>query len=239
MFHSVTGNCVGLMVQELDCACEQGLASMVRVTWSVVEQVGDQSLYSRLVQAMRSMVPRLTDCLQTSRKYFIQFCIKFVSSFIPKFISNLYKCKPVGTVGAEQLLLTTHSLKTVLVDLPSLMEAGQVRPVGRKAPQDFTQVVVKGALVLISTTLTDNIPRLTRAEMILKVIMSPLELSGAFVEQYVRLVQGKVMVCVIVFVTVNHHDVDTVGAVCRCWSSTWRGWISSWVSTAWSSARTE
>ena len=75
MFHSVTGNCVGLLVQELDCACDQ-----------------------------------------------------FVSTFIPKFISNLYKCKPVGTVGAEQLLLDTHSLKTVLV------EASQVTPApgGRK-----------------------------------------------------------------------------------------------------------
>jgi len=175
MFHSVTGNCVGLLVQELDCACDQGLASMARVSWAAVEQVGDQSLYvSQVVQAMRAMVPRLRDCLQTSRKYFTQFCIKFVSTFIPKFISNLYKCKPVGTVGAEQLLLDTHSLKTVLVDLPSLVEAGQVKPVGRKAPQAFTKVVVKG---------------MTRAEMILKVVMSPLEPARAFVEQYVRLVQ--------------------------------------------------
>jgi len=175
MFHSVTGNCVGLLVQELEAGCEQGLASMVKVSWSSVEQVGDQSYYvSQLVQAMRNMVPRLRDCLQTSRKYFTQFCIKFVSSFIPKFISNLYKCKPVGTVGAEQLLLDTHSLKTVLVDLPSLVEAGQVKLVGRKAPQAFTKVVVKG---------------MTRAEMILKVVMSPLEPARAFVEQYVRLVQ--------------------------------------------------
>ena len=39
--------------------------NMVRVSWSAVEQVGDQ-----LVQAMWSMEPRLRDCLQTSRKYF-------------------------------------------------------------------------------------------------------------------------------------------------------------------------
>ena len=175
MFHSVTGNCVGLLVQELDFACEQGLSNMVKVCWSGVEQVGDQSQYiSQIVQAMRAMVPRLRDCLQTSRKYFTQFCIKFVSSFIPKFISNLYKCKPVGTVGAEQLLLDTHSLKTVLVDLPSITESGQVKPVGRKAPQAFIKVVVKG---------------MTRAEMILKVVMSPLEPAKAFVEQYIRLVQ--------------------------------------------------
>lgn len=42
------------------------------------------------------------------------------SSFIPKFIQHIYKCKPVNTVGAEQLLLDTHSLKTELLDLPSL-----------------------------------------------------------------------------------------------------------------------
>ena len=34
---------------------------------------------------------------------------------------------------------------------------------------------------------------ITRAEMILKVVMSPLEPARAFVEQYVRLVQGKEM----------------------------------------------
>lgn len=32
---------------------------------------------------------------------------------------------------------------------------------------------------------------MTRAEMLLKVVMSPLEPSVAFVEQYVRLVQGE------------------------------------------------
>ena len=30
------------------------------------------------------------------------FCY-FLSSFIPRFISNLYKCKPISTVGAEQV----------------------------------------------------------------------------------------------------------------------------------------
>jgi len=49
--------------------------------------------------------------------------------FIPKFINSLYKCKPTGTVGAEQLLLDTHSLKTVLLDLPSIGSK-----VNRKAP---------------------------------------------------------------------------------------------------------
>ena len=32
------------------------------------------------------------------------FVCFFFSSFIPRFISNLYKCKPISTVGAEQVL---------------------------------------------------------------------------------------------------------------------------------------
>lgn len=51
----------------------------------------------------------------------------------------------------HQLLLDTHSLKTVLLDLPSI--GSQVL---RKAPASYTKIVVKG---------------MTRAEMILKVRM--------------------------------------------------------------------
>ena len=110
-------------------------------------------------------------------------CIQFVSSFIPKFISCVYKCKPLSPVGAEQLLLDTHSLKTALLDLPNLVE-GSARPTARKAPAAFTKIVVKG---------------MTRAEMILKVVMSPAD-PASFVEQYIRLVQGEYrVVCTIVW----------------------------------------
>ena len=109
LLQSVTTNCVSLLVQELEAGCQQAMLTMTKVNWAGIEQVGDQSQYvSVLVSSMRSMVPRLRDCLQTSRKYFTQFCVKFVSNFIPKFLSNIYKCKPLGTVGAEQLLLDTH-----------------------------------------------------------------------------------------------------------------------------------
>ena len=167
LLQSVTTNCVSLLVQELEAGCDLAMVNMIRVNWAGIEQVGDQSQYvSALVSAIRTMVPRLRDCLQTSRKYFTQFCIKFVSSFIPKFLANIYKCKPLGTVGAEQLLLDTHrsvvreqrsrhkhkvtflyfSIKTVLLDLPSIVDSGQVKlpPGARKPPQSYTKLVIKG-----------------------------------------------------------------------------------------------
>ena len=53
--------------------------------------------------------------------------------------------------GAEQLLLDTHSIKTVLLELPSLVDTGQVKlaPNGRKAPQSYTKLVIKGQQSLL------------------------------------------------------------------------------------------
>lgn len=48
----------------------------------------------------------------------------------------MYKCKPLNTVGAEQLLLDVHMLKTALLDLPST--GYQVQ---RKAPATYTKVI--------------------------------------------------------------------------------------------------
>lgn len=62
---------------------------------------------------------------------------------------HLYTCLTVLCKMPHQLLLDTHSLKTVLLDLPSI--GSQVL---RKAPASYTKIVVKG---------------MTRAEMILKV----------------------------------------------------------------------
>lgn len=63
---------------------------------------------------------------------------KFIcSSFIVKLVQQLYKCKPLNTVGAEQLLLDVHMLKTALLDLPST--GYQIQ---RKAPATYTKVFV-------------------------------------------------------------------------------------------------
>lgn len=37
-----------------------------------------------------------------------------------KYISTLYKCRGISKEGAHQLLLDTQSLKTALLDLPSI-----------------------------------------------------------------------------------------------------------------------
>uniref|UniRef100_A0A4W3IB41 Vacuolar protein sorting-associated protein 53 homolog n=1 Tax=Callorhinchus milii TaxID=7868 RepID=A0A4W3IB41_CALMI len=167
-FSTVISNSIQLLVQDLDAACDPALTAMSKMPWQNVEHVGDQSPYvTSIILHVKQNVPTIRDNLASTRKYFTQFCIKFVNSFIPKFINHLFKCKPISMVGAEQLLLDTHSLKTVLLDLPSIGSH-----VIRKAPASYTKIVVKG---------------MTRAEMILKVVMAPHEASVVFVDNYIKL----------------------------------------------------
>ena len=108
IYHTVITTCIGLLVQELDVNCEPALNTMIKMPWSTVESVGDQSAYvTAIVNHMKQTIPLIRDNLANSKKYFTQFCIKFANTFIPKFLQSLYKCRPLSTVGAEQLLLGT------------------------------------------------------------------------------------------------------------------------------------
>jgi len=168
IFSNVISNCIQLLEQNLEAACDAPLTAMSKISWTSVEHVGDQSPYvTAITSHIKQMVPHVRASLADARKYFTQFCIKFVNSFIPRFISSLYKCKPIGTVGAEQLLLDAHSLKTILLDMPSISSQ-----VARKAPSSYTKIVVKG---------------MTKAEMLLKVVMTPHEPTSAFVSSCIRL----------------------------------------------------
>lgn len=141
---------------------------MSKIQWQNIDNVGDQSPYiTAITNHFKTTVPIIRDSLANSRKYFTQFCIKFANSFIPKFVQNIYKCKPINTEGAEQLLLDTHMLKTVLLNLPTINSQ-----INRPAPASYTKVVNKG---------------MTKAEMILKVVMTPIEPAKSFVEQFMKL----------------------------------------------------
>ncbi|XP_050438250.1 vacuolar protein sorting-associated protein 53 homolog [Adelges cooleyi] len=169
VFQNIIFLSIKLLVQHLEVDLEPALNNMVKVSWQNITAVGDQSEYVSLMTThLKAVIPVVRNYLSSSRKYFTKFCITFANSFIPKFIKHLYKCKPLSNIGAEQLLLDTHSLKTVLLDLPSMNLDDN-----RKAPASYTKVVVKG---------------MTKAEMILKLVMAPtMKHYTSFVDQYLKL----------------------------------------------------
>jgi len=169
-FHEVIMNTMQLLVRALETLCEPGLAIMAKTKWETVEEVGDTSAYvSQIGKHIMQFVPFVRSSMdQKSRKYFTNFCMKFVNSFIPRVVTSLFKCKHVSTVGAEQLLLDMQSMRMVLLELPSCASA-----VARKAPPSFTRKVSTG---------------MSKAEMVLKVVMSPHDPANMFVEDYLKLI---------------------------------------------------
>ncbi|XP_055372308.1 vacuolar protein sorting-associated protein 53 homolog [Condylostylus longicornis] len=174
IYHRIISTCIQLMVQDLENGCEPALTIMSKIQWQNITNVGDQSSFvNSMNQNFKQTIPIIRDNLSSSRKYYTQFCHKFINQFIPKFLNNIYKCKLTNSegqnniLGCEQLLLDTHSLKTILLDLPSIGSQ-----INRKAPTSYTKVVIKG---------------MTHAEMIIKTVMTPIQPHTNFNNQILKL----------------------------------------------------
>ncbi len=68
-----------MLVHDLENSCDPALVAMVKLPWQNFEVVGDQSGYiTAIVNHIKTTVPLIRDNLANSRKYFTQFCVKFV-----------------------------------------------------------------------------------------------------------------------------------------------------------------
>lgn len=143
------------------------LISMTKISWSSMQTVGDQSEYvtniginlqSNVAVARRHII---------NAKHFKWLCDKFVDSFVPWFMKNIYLCKPVSEIGAEQLLLDVHSIKTILLEMPN-MGADEKVPVSAV----YTKFVVKS---------------ISKAETLLKVVLTPLDPPEAIIKNFMIL----------------------------------------------------
>jgi len=167
LFHSTISNCIQLLVQDIEAGCESSFNSMIKTQWSkAVTPIGPSAYVSTLTAHLQQQFPFIRGCLQDSMKHFTQLCNRFAQNFIPKFINNLFKCKPLSQGAAEQLLLDTHTLKKVLLELPCWESSVKT------APANYTKTVIKG---------------MTKAEMILKIALVPHDRVDGFIESYQKL----------------------------------------------------
>eukprot|EP00051_Salpingoeca_urceolata_P027977 m.484296 g.484296 ORF g.484296 m.484296 type:complete len:850 (+) comp23287_c0_seq1:244-2793(+) len=169
LFGEVVSTAIHVLVRSMETSTEPSLLAMTKMKWDSIEEVGDTSPYvSQIGRHFAQTMPATRTYLSGSRKYFTNFCLKFVYSFIPKVISYLYKCKNVSSVGAEQLLLDMQSMKMLLLELPSIGSAAAKKP-----PASYSRFVSKQML---------------KAEMILKVLRKPHDPPKLYVEDYLELV---------------------------------------------------
>lgn len=118
-FSAVITKALITLVHGLESKFDAEMAAMTRVPWGTLESVGDQSEYVNSINMiLTSSIPVLGSLL--SPVYFQFFLDKLASSLGPRFYANIFKCKHISETGAQQMLLDTQAVKTILLDIPSL-----------------------------------------------------------------------------------------------------------------------
>ncbi|XP_018009273.1 vacuolar protein sorting-associated protein 53 homolog isoform X2 [Hyalella azteca] len=167
LFHAVLSQCILLLVGHVESLCDGYLASIPKLNW-LLEQTGDQSSYvSQLSAHLSTTVPLVRYHLHTSRKHFTRFCDKLAAGICIKFTQQVYRCRPINSIGCEQLLLDCHALKAVLLHMPVMASK-----VIRDPPVSYTRMVTKS---------------LARPELVLQVVMGEYSSPMQLVEKSIRL----------------------------------------------------
>lgn len=151
-FSAVITRALVTLVHGLETKFDAEMAAMTRVPWGTLESVGDQSEYvNGINMILNSSIPILGSLL--SPIYFQFFLDKLASSLGPRFYLNIFKCKQISETGAQQMLLDTQAMKTILLDIPSLARQAS-------GAANYTKFVSR---------------EMCKAEALLKVILSPID----------------------------------------------------------------
>ncbi|XXG68435.1 hypothetical protein AAC387_Pa06g1522 [Persea americana] len=154
-FSAVITKALMTLVHGLETKFDAEMAAMTRVPWSALESVGDQSEYVNGINSiLTTSIPVLGSLL--SPIYFQFFLDKLAASLGPRFYLNIYKCKQISETGAQQMLLDTQAVKTILLEIPAL---------GRQTSG------ASGYSKFVSR-------EMSKAEALLKVILSPVDSVG-------------------------------------------------------------
>jgi hypothetical protein len=167
MFLVAATNAVQALVREVNSCVYVAVQSMTKIPWSTFQAVGDQSEYVSMMSNSLFTNVKLIRKIVRSPKHFKWFCDKFVDSFVPWFRKNIFNCKPISEAGAEQLLLDTMAIKTLLLELPN-MGAEEKQPVSAV----YTRFVNKG---------------ISKVETLLKVVLTPLDPPEGIIKNYLIL----------------------------------------------------
>ena len=131
----IAGACVRALIRKVELDCEPALREMRNTGWAKLESVGDQSSYvPELLRALRMRTGQILSMLQHKQQYARTFCDNLVETITNDYVSTIGVCRPIGEVGAEQLLLDTYALKKLFTELPTLDVDG--KPSGAP-PQQF------------------------------------------------------------------------------------------------------
>lgn len=126
--------------------------------------MGDESVFVvDLTKVLKAEMPLIARYL--SPRYQPFYCNQLASHFIPRYVDSIYKFKRIGEMGAQQMSLDAHSLKSTLLSLPTLGYEGDDDPSHRNRKKT---VATKSYTKYVTT-------EMSKAEALLKTLVSPNE----------------------------------------------------------------
>ena len=147
---------LGILVLAVETRLNEPLLAMAKLPWGTLEDVGDQSEWSRQVsQTFQSAGFTAGNVLDSLHARLL--CDKLAASFTPRLYAAVLRCHPVSDAGAQQMLLDVHAVKTALAKLPSSMGMAAT-------PASYTKMVQRDV---------------GRTETLLKVLPSPQDQIAA------------------------------------------------------------
>lgn len=127
-FMGIASATVRALVRRVEVEIEPTWREMRNTGWSKMESVGDQS--SWVVEMLRKFNDRAAGIIGMLHKqqYARAFCDNLVDSIANGFIVNVFQCKPISEVGAEQMLLDCYVLKKGLEGLLTINAPSNTAP---------------------------------------------------------------------------------------------------------------
>ncbi|KAL8781576.1 MAG: hypothetical protein Q9213_005926 [Squamulea squamosa] len=110
-FMGIASATVRALVRRVEVDIERTWREMRNTGWSKMETVGDQSSWvAEMLQNIKARAAEILGMLH-KQQYARAFCDNLVDSIANAFIVNIFQCKPISEVGAEQMLLDLYAMK--------------------------------------------------------------------------------------------------------------------------------
>lgn len=102
-FLGIVNAAIRILVKRVELEAEPSWREMRNISWSRLENVGDQSSYvSELVNKVKTKCKDILGVLSKDQ-YITAFCDKVVDALVTNLLNNVVLCKPISDIGAEQV----------------------------------------------------------------------------------------------------------------------------------------
>ncbi|SPQ17979.1 342ccda0-58d7-41bc-98b9-2d15d98a09f2 [Thermothielavioides terrestris] len=147
-FLGVASAAVMALVAKAELDCEGAWREMKNTNWSRMESVSDQSSYvGELLKHINGKAQEILPMV-IKHQYARAFCDNLVEHLATAYLTNVVQCRPIGEVGAEQMLLDKYVLTKSLENLlsyhnnPAATQPAAPPPAGfvKRVNQSMTRV---------------------------------------------------------------------------------------------------